>query len=86
MLEAARARRVAKVRETMLAPSPLGFTSTPTADGVLNWVDARSRDRILEGAVYTDGSTFDPKVQQLARSGCGFAQLDEGGALTKWAW
>ena len=52
----------------------------------LNWVGPKSAERFLSGTVYTDGSTYDPRLLPLSRSGCGFAQVDDQGALTKGAW
>lgn len=40
----------------------------------------QSAERLLSGTVYTDGSTYEPKLQVLSRSGCGFAAGDDEGA------
>jgi len=71
---------------TLLLPDPLAGLEPPSANGELHWVGPCSADRVLEGTVYTDGSTFEPRSRQLARSGCALAQVDDFGTLLKGAW
>ena len=67
-------------------PTPVAAVAPPQADGLLNWVGPLSAERLLSGTVYTDGQTYDPRLLPLSRSGCGFAQVDDQGVLSKGAW
>ena len=83
-LEAALRQHPTRFHETLLMPTPFAAVAPPQADGLLNWVGPRSAERLLSGTVYTDGSTYDPRLLPLSRSGCGFAQgRRPRGALTR---
>ena len=83
---AAREVHVSKFWETALLPDPMAaLPAIAVEDAQLLWSGAEAAERTLTGDVYTDGSTFHPKSRRLARSGCGFAQIDHAGCLLKGA-
>lgn len=82
ILEAALRRHPCRSHETLLLPSPFAAVAPPPqADGLLRWVGPQCAERLLSGTDYTDGSTYEPKLQALSRSGCGFAAVDNEGAF-----
>ena len=78
-LEAFLRPQATRFYETLLFPTPYAAVAPPQADVLLNWVGPKSAERLLSGTVYTDGSTYDPRLSPMARSGCGFAQADDHG-------